>query len=106
MLVDFTAAWCINCRVLEAKVLNTPEVRSTVDQHKVAPLRAEIDVSTESETMLHTLDSEAVPVLAIFSPSNPNNPVVFRNGYTKRVLIDALQNAAPTKLGMLEHKPE
>ncbi len=102
VMIDFTAKWCFNCRVLENTVLNTPEIKSVVDQHNITTLRASIDVSADSDQMLHLLDNDAVPVLAIFTPEAPNNPAILRNLYTKQVLLDTLKSVTPTKVGMLD----
>jgi thiol-disulfide isomerase/thioredoxin len=63
VMVDFTAEWCANCKVLEKAVLNTANVKS----------------------------------VAIFPASNPNDPIVFKGGYTQQILIDALNQAGPSK---------
>ena len=47
--------------------------------------------------MLDLLNSQQVPVIAIFSATDPNRPIVFKNGYTQAMLLDALAKAGPSK---------
>jgi suppressor for copper-sensitivity B len=97
VMVDFTADWCANCKVLEAAVLNTAAVKEVVSKNNVVPLVADYTESPpELTNMLTLLKAGAVPVLAIFPAGDPNHPIVFRGGYTQQVLIDALQKAGPS----------
>lgn len=41
-LIEFTADWCINCKVLEKTVYVNPRVVSAVNRFNVAPLRANL----------------------------------------------------------------
>ena len=36
-----------------------------------------------------------VPIIAVFSPDAPNNPIVFRDGYTQQMILDALDKSRP-----------
>ncbi|MCC7084002.1 MAG: thioredoxin family protein [Pirellulales bacterium] len=98
VMVDFTADWCANCKVLESVVLNTADVKAVVMRNNVVPLVADYtDLPQELTDMLTLLKAGAVPVLAIFPASNPNDPIVFRGGYTQQILIDALEKAGPSR---------
>jgi thiol:disulfide interchange protein len=98
VMVDFTAEWCVNCKTLEYLVLNTPEIRSAVTRNGVVPLLADYtDTPPELTEMLSLLKAGGVPVLAIFPAGDPNNPIVFRSGYTKQTLIEALDKAGPSQ---------
>jgi thiol:disulfide interchange protein DsbD len=98
VLVDFTADWCLTCKVLEATVLNTHDVREYVQANHIVTMKADwTDRGKDVANVLKLLGSEQVPVLAIFPASNPNQPIVLRGGYTQRTLLDALKKAGPSK---------
>src|SRR5262249_55235501 len=98
VMVDFTADWCPNCKTLEKFVLNTEGVMDVLQRNGVVPLVADnTDTPAEITNMLTLLKAGAVPVLAIFPAGDPNNPIVFRGGYTQQNLIDALEKAGPSR---------
>ncbi len=98
VMVDFTADWCPNCKTLELAVLNTANVKSAVLRNGVVPLVADYtDIPPELTEMLSLLKAGAVPVLAIFPAQDPNRPIVFRDGYSTRTLIDALDKAGASQ---------
>jgi suppressor for copper-sensitivity B len=94
VLIDFTADWCLTCKTLEATMLNTAEVREAVERHGVVTLKADwTHEAPEVTRFLEILGGKGVPVVAVFSPADPNNPIVFRDGYTKQMVLDALEKA-------------
>ncbi len=96
VLIDFTADWCLTCKTLEATMLNTAKVRDAVDRHGVVTLKADwTHEAPEVTRFLEILGGKGVPVVAIFSPDEPNNPAVFRDGYTQQMVLDALEKAGP-----------
>ncbi len=98
VMVDFTADWCPNCKTLELAVLNTAGVKAIVTQNDVVPLLADYtEIPPELTEMLNLLKAGAVPVLAIFPAGDPNNPIIFRGGYTQSTLIGALTQAGPSQ---------
>jgi len=100
VLVDFTADWCMNCKYLEATVLNSRAVREAVERNNVVTLQADwSEGGPEVTRMLELLGSKQVPVVAIFSASNPNEPTIFRGGYTANMVVNALDKAIAEKLG-------
>lgn len=95
VMVDFTADWCQTCKFLEAKVLNTKEVRDAVQQHQVETLVADwTSPNPVINDMLTALGSEQIPVLAIFPAGKPNEPIVLIGGYSKATLIKRIEEAA------------
>lgn len=96
VLVNFTADWCLTCKALEASVLNAPEVVAALQQDDVVLLKADYTRRPpEVERFLNILGSKQVPIVAIFSPDTPNDPIVFRDGYTQQMILDALETARP-----------
>jgi thiol:disulfide interchange protein DsbD len=98
VLVDFTANWCLNCKVLERTVLNTAATRQAVEANGVPTLVADwSDMNEEIARMLEVLGGKQLPLLAIFPADRPNSPIVLRGGYTKAMLLNALDEAGPSK---------
>jgi thiol:disulfide interchange protein len=98
VMVDFTANWCVNCKAMEATVLNTNEVRQLVDQNKVITLKADwTEDDPEVTRFLNLLSAPGVPVIAIFPARDPNNPIIFRTVTTQGPLLEALRKAGPSR---------
>ena len=95
VMVDFTANWCLNCKALEATVLDSPAVVEAVRRYGVVTLQADWShEDPEISKMLEALGCKQVPVLAIFPARDPNHPVVFLGGCWTQTLVDALKKAA------------
>jgi thiol:disulfide interchange protein DsbD len=97
VLVDFTADWCATCKVNEARVMRTAPVVDELKRLGVVTLKADWThraKALEVSKMLDVLGAKQIPVIAIFSPTNPNHPTVLRGSYTQQEILDALKNAA------------
>ena len=94
--VDFTADWCMNCKVLERTVLRAPEIESLFRQKGIVTMtadwtnRGQTDESRAVGDLLARYGGEQVPVLMIFTPKDPENPVILRGIFTKERLIREL----------------
>jgi thiol:disulfide interchange protein/DsbC/DsbD-like thiol-disulfide interchange protein len=96
VLVDFSADWCFNCKVLERTVLESVPVRDAIQEAGAAQLYADYtDYPPEIDDTIKALKSNGVPVVAIFPGDRPYEPIVFRGGYTTAGLIEALKSAKP-----------
>ncbi len=94
VVVDWTADWCINCRALDAFVLSTQPVKNSFRQANAVLLKADLSRDNPPATRLNEkLGGQAIPVLAVFSPRQPTDPVVLRDGYTTTRVITEVQNA-------------
>ena len=93
VLVDFSANWCVNCKVLEAAELHTTPVEQAVAStgRREDVCRFHATTRTEIDNTIKALKSNGVPVIAIFPGDRPYEPIVFRGGYTKSRVVDALQ---------------
>jgi len=100
VMVDITADWCVNCKTLEATMMNTPDVRRLVARNGVVPLKADYTrEAPEVSRLLKAVRGGGVPVIAIYPAGKPNEPIVFRDGYTTRQILDALEKAGPSRVG-------
>lgn len=98
VLIDFTANWCNVCKTLEYAVLNTERTSELVERYGVATLKADWTYGSEEVTqMLNALESNQIPVVAIFPAGRPNDPIVFVGSYTFDNISEALEQAGPSK---------
>lgn len=92
VMVDFTADWCLTCKVVEKTTLNTDSTREVVDTHGFVTLKADwTDGSDEIRDLLNRLGGDSIPTLAVFSPARPTEPIVLRDAWSQSTLIEQLQ---------------
>ena len=95
VLVDFTADWCPNCKLVERISLNRKGTRDFVSTHNVKTLKADYtNFSDEITAWLDRFDSTSIPVTAVFSPGRPTEPLLIRDVYTQGTLLEVLETAA------------
>jgi thiol:disulfide interchange protein len=95
VLVDFSAEWCINCKLFEQTVLHTKPVEQAIANANAVTMYADYtDYPEELRRTISALGASGVPVIAIFPGNAPYEPIVFGGGYTKDKLIAALRRAS------------
>ncbi len=99
VVVDFTADWCMNCKFLERTILHTPEATAVFDAKNAVTLTADWTNQNgdspdilEINELLDANGARQVPTLMIFSPKNPEKPIVLRGLYTKAALFEAMES--------------
>jgi thiol:disulfide interchange protein DsbD len=90
--VDFTAAWCLSCKVNEQVALEIDSTKKLFSQKQVALFRGDWTHSDPqiSET-LRQFNRNGVPLYLVYSPKNPNAPQVLPEVLTPGIVQDALQ---------------
>jgi thiol:disulfide interchange protein DsbD len=93
VFVDFTADWCLTCKVNERVVLATNEIESAFEQYEVALLKA--DWTRRDSAISQALESfgvGGVPLYVLY-PGDPTEPPrVLPVILTKSIVLDALEN--------------
>ena len=95
VFVDFTADWCITCKVNERTVLSTEKVLEGLETHDVATFKA--DWTDGDETIRKKLEQfgkAGVPMYLVYSPAQPEDPTVLPEVLTPSMVADALEDAA------------
>jgi thiol:disulfide interchange protein len=101
VMVDFTASWCLTCRLNSLHALNTLPVKQFVQKNGVVSLLADKSHSSpEIDQMLDALHSNTIPVLAIFPAEHPHEPIVLRDLVSQSGVVEALQEAGPSRSGL------
>ncbi len=100
VMVDFTAKWCVNCIVNYNRALNTEETAEMLDELDAVPMLADwTDHNDEIRDKLSELNSNSIPVLAIYPAGRPNDPIVLRDLVNQQEVLEALQQAGPSAKG-------
>ena len=95
VLVDFTADWCLTCKVNERATLGSQSVKDSMRQTNAVVLRADwTDGNEEITELIHKFGRSGVPLYVIFSPKHPDQPLVLPEVLTPRVVVDGLKAAA------------
>lgn len=104
VLVDFSADWCPTCKFNLAYAIETDRVRAAIEKNRVVPVLADwTDGSPEIKAALEGLQSRSIPLLAIYPAAGPGepaaDPIVLRDLITERQVLDAIEQAGPSKPG-------
>jgi thiol:disulfide interchange protein len=98
VLIDFTADWCLTCKANLFLAIETKEVRDAISANKVVPMLADMtEESPEIKSMLESLRSASIPVLAVFPADVSRPPIVLRDVITKQQVLAAIKDAGPSK---------
>jgi thiol:disulfide interchange protein DsbD len=91
VFVDFTAAWCLSCKVNERVALETAEVKAAFAQKNVALFRADWTHSDPAITAtLQQYHRDGVPLYLYYTPAAKDAPQVLPEVLTPGIVLDAL----------------
>jgi thiol:disulfide interchange protein/DsbC/DsbD-like thiol-disulfide interchange protein len=94
VFVDFTASWCLSCKVNERVAFASPEVQKAFADNNVVLLRADWTRYDDSITQtLTTLGRSGVPTYALYVPGE-SKPRVLPEVLTPGIVTDALAQLA------------
>ncbi|HEY8515311.1 MAG TPA: thioredoxin family protein [Candidatus Binatia bacterium] len=97
VFVDFTAAWCLTCKVNEHVVFSSQEVRDAFAERGVALLRA--DWTSRDDTITRALASfgrSGVPLYVLY-PESGAEPVILPSVLTRGIVLDALAQVGESR---------
>ncbi len=98
VMVDFTASWCPTCKTNLMFAINRKDVKELVEKNGVVPMIADwSDRSDAIKQSLAELNSVSIPLLAIYPADNPQNPIVLRDTLWQSHVLEALEQAGPSK---------
>jgi thiol:disulfide interchange protein DsbD len=95
VIVDFTADWCPNCKVLEHTTLHAENLRRWMKQYNARIVQVDLtEPSVQGESLLKSLGSSSIPVVALFpAGQHSDKPLVLRDIFTTEQMEEALQQA-------------
>ncbi|MGM0575776.1 MAG: protein-disulfide reductase DsbD family protein [Myxococcota bacterium] len=96
VFIDFTADWCVTCKVYERTVINTDLVKGALSDTCVVPVRA--DYTNEDPKITEWLERfqrPGVPMYVILPAGRPGEPMLLPEVLTKAALLDGLEESTP-----------
>lgn len=102
VLVEFTAAWCINCKILETTVYAAPRVVQAAQRNKLVALR--IDLTRPNRAFEQILVKDGGAGLPFAEIRDPQGKItkVFRGIFTSADLAMAIDSSNRADLGIKE----
>ena len=93
VFVDFTAAWCLTCKVNEMGALGTGSVREAFLRHKVVLLKADwTNPNPDIETALAEFGRNGVPLYLLYPGGKGNPPRVLPQILTPQKILAELES--------------
>ncbi|MGA9117356.1 MAG: thioredoxin family protein [Bacteroidota bacterium] len=94
VFIDFTADWCLTCKVNERTVLADPEVVRAFRTMGVLPIKADWTGRNPDITrLLAKFGRSGVPLYVIFPAGKPHAPIVLPEVITTGIVLEALASA-------------
>ncbi len=94
VLLDFTAEWCLTCKVNEKTVLNSREVTDRIRAMNVLAVRADwTNRNPDITKLLAKFGRSGVPLYVVFPPGRSDTPIVLPEVITSGIVLDALDRA-------------
>ena len=91
IVIDFTADWCVNCKMIEATTLRNPKVVKALNRPDVVALHADLTSETAiGWKKLNELGPGGIPRTAVYHPGR--EPIQWKSFYTADALLEALSN--------------
>lgn len=97
VLVEFTAAWCVECRILEATTWDDPSLADELDRRNVAAFQGDITVEGTPAWEMLKLQLQGNPPLTVIWPPGDRPPIRLVGLYSREQLLSALDAAAATE---------
>ena len=99
VLLDFTAEWCLTCKVNERTVLTSKPVMEKLRAARVVTMRADWTRQNPAITeMLNKFHRSGVPLYVIFPAHRANKPIVLPEILTEAVLLDKLDESTRVEI--------
>lgn len=94
VMLDFTASWCVNCHVNYKFALNTALTAEKIHELGAVAMIADwSDQNDEIGEKLNELQSNSIPVLAIYPGRSPSTPIILRDIVSQGQVLEALDQA-------------
>ncbi len=95
IFLDFTADWCLTCKVNERTVLARADVQEAFKKGNVAAIRGDYTRQPPEITrLLRYFGRSGVPMYVVIPANHPGEPTVLPEVLTPSLVIDAIEKAA------------
>lgn len=93
VFVNFTADWCVNCKVNEREVISTSEVVDAAQNADTVMVKADLthmdDILVEE---LERFGRSGVPLYLLYDPESPDDPEILPQVLTRSRMIEAFDS--------------
>jgi thiol:disulfide interchange protein/DsbC/DsbD-like thiol-disulfide interchange protein len=94
VFIDFTADWCLTCKVNERAVLADAKVVERFKTAGMVPFRADwTSRNADITRLLSKFGRSGVPLYVIFPSGRPRDPILLPEVITTGIVIDAIDRA-------------
>lgn len=94
VFIDFTAEWCLTCKVNERSVMGNQEVIEKFKNSGIVPIRADwTNRNADITRLMAKFGRSGVPLYVIFPAGRPSAPIVLPEVITSGMVIDAINRA-------------
>ena len=94
MFIDFTADWCLTCKVNERTVLRDREVVARFKSAGVVPIKADwTSRNADITRLLSNFGRSGVPLYVIFPSGRPRDPILLPEVITTGIVLEAIDRA-------------
>ncbi len=92
VVLEFTAEWCLNCKLLESTVLHSSRVVEALEADDVSPIKVDLTGNNVSgNALLNEVGGLRIPLLIIMGPDGEEE---FRGDfYTVHQVLDAIKKS-------------
>jgi len=94
VLVDFTAAWCLSCKIIERRIYDNAEVAAELKRRGVLALRGDVTRAEMPANRLLYEQLGGAPPLTVIFPASGGPPIRLEGKFSKADLYRALDAAA------------
>ncbi len=94
VFLDFTAAWCISCKVNEKISINIPPVREAFSKYGIVPMKADwTNYDPGIRAVLESFGRVGVPLYVVYPAGRGSEPIILPEILTPQIVLDALEKA-------------
>lgn len=104
VVVEFTADWCFNCKVLEVTTLADPAVVEALNDESVIAFQVDLTgTNEEGEQLKEELGGGGIPLTAVFRPGSEKAETL-RSHYPPSAILAALGDHVVAEAGEGSHE--
>jgi thiol:disulfide interchange protein DsbD len=94
VFIDFTAEWCLTCKVNEKTVLADADVVTRLTSSGLVPIKADWTSRNPDITrLLAKFGRSGVPLYVVFPPGKPSEPLILPEVITPGIVIEAIEKS-------------
>jgi thiol:disulfide interchange protein DsbD len=94
VFIDFTADWCLSCKVNERTAIDTPAVRAKFQELGIVAVKADwTNANPEITAALQRFGRVGVPFYVLYPAGKPDAPIPLPELLTQSLVLEALSKA-------------